>query len=279
MLFAIALINALASVAFMIVSSFYENGIPVFIQMFITGLLAYIVPICVYAKVTGMTSKEASERFYLKKSKTHYIVLAALLGIGCQFIAVVLNLPMNMLFKNYDSYTASSISELVLAIVVVGVLPALFEEFLFRGIVLGSMSEINAKAAIIFSSVMFAILHADICGFLGYLFMGFTLSVVTRRTESVLAAVVFHFMNNVTALLLGYFNPIFMYEPKILIALFAGGVLLFAVVAILFVKITKRQDEAKRIPTGRLLAQNFVSVPIILTIVVTAFAGLVIRIV
>ena len=192
MLLAIAAINALASIAFAFFKSFRGVELPMYLETFFIGLLAYVVPIFIYAKITKMTAAEASDKFYLKKCSPGLIAVGALLGIGCQFVMIVLNLPLNLIFKASSSYTPLSGGELAAAIFVVGVMPSVFEEFLFRGIVFGSMSDMNTKAALVFSTVMFSVLHADLYGFLGYLFMGLILATVLRRSDSVFAAMAFH---------------------------------------------------------------------------------------
>ncbi len=279
MLLSIAVINAIDMIILSIISDFFENSIPVYINALVIGLTAYVVPIVVYAKTNSITAKTVAERFKLKSCDASALMFVALLGVAWQFVMIVINLPVNLITGGEtDPYILESLWEVFAAIVVVAVIPSFFEEFLFRGIVDGSMEEMNVKASTIFSSVMFAILHGDVYGFLGYLFMGLVLSSITRRTGSLYAAIVFHLMNNVTAVLLAYYNAELIYEPVLTIALFAGGIICFGILYALFVKATKKPEYETKIKTSQLLGQSFVNVPILLSIASVIITGILVGI-
>jgi len=274
MLLVVAVVNGVIAIIFSLISSFFEEPVPVYIQVFVAGILAYITPIVLYAKLNEVTAPVAAERFYLKGCSKVTMLLVGLMGIGWQFVMGIINIPLNLLVGNSAGYTMSSVWELVVAIIVIGIIPAFFEEFLFRGIVYGSMSEFNTKAAMIFSSVMFALLHADIANFAGYLVMGFVLCDIVRRTESLYATMMFHLANNITALLLTFYASEIQYEPVLTLVMFVCGVLAFVITYILFSRLFKTTKSADRIKTSQLLGQSFISIPIILciaVIMVTAF--------
>lgn len=272
MLFAIAAINAVIAVVLNVVSSFFENPLPMYLQSLITGLCAYIIPLFIYAKITGMTACAAEEQFYLKKCKITHIIYALILGVCWQFVMVVISIPMNLMFGGSADAAPITAAELIVAIFVIGIIPAIFEEFLFRGIVDGSMSELNTRAAVIFSSVMFAVLHADIYNFAGYILMGGILTGLVRRTGTVYSAMTFHFANNITALLLSFFNSELVYTPIFTISIFVLGVIGFAVVWTAFGTVTKKPEKVKAVSASTLLGQSFINIPILLCFVVLAAA-------
>ncbi len=266
MLFIIAGVNAVISVVMSITSSFMENTVPIYMQALVSGLLAYIIPITVYAKTTKVTAETAKDRFYMKNCKASALVLALLMGAAFQFVMVILNLPLTALFRSGVSYLPQTPFELIASMIIIAVLPAIFEEFLFRGIVVGSMEEFNTTAAAVFSSVMFAILHADICGIAGYVVMGLVLTALVRRCNSLYPAMVFHFANNMTALLLGYFNEELVFAPMLTIVMFVIGVISFFVLYLIFGMLYKKPEKVSAMKTDQLLGQSFVSLPIILSI-------------
>ena len=279
MLLSIAVINAIDMIILNIISDFFDNPIPVYINALIIGLTAYVVPIVIYARINSITVKTASERFKLKSCDTSILLFVALLGVAWQFVMVVINLPINIVTGVSETYSMSGPGELFADIVLIAIIPAFFEEFLFRGIVDGSMEEMNPKAGMIFSSVMFAILHGDVYGFAGYLLMGLILSIIARRTGSLYGAMVFHLMNNITALLLAYYNADLVYEPILTIGLFASGIVIFAVMFTLFIKATKKQKCEKKIKTSQLLGQSFVNVPILLSIAAVVITNIIVEMV
>ncbi len=276
MLLSIAVINAVDMIVLSIISDFFDNPIPVYINTLIIGLTAYVVPIVIYAKTNKITTQTAAERFRLKPCDPYALIFVALLGICWQFVMVVINLPINLITGVSENYLMSGPAELFAAIVVIAVIPSFFEEFLFRGIVDGSMEEMNIKAATIFSSVMFAILHGDVYGFVGYLFMGLILSAIARRTGSLYGAIVFHLMNNLTALLLAYYNTELGYEPVLTIGLFISGIICFVVLFSLFIKATKQPKYETKIKTSQLLGQSFVNIPILLSIAAVIITNIIV---
>lgn len=278
MLLAVTVINVLTVLVLRMIGSFFDDSLPTYLEALITGLCAYVIPISIYAKIDEVTAKAAAERFCLKPCRWWMLALAALMGVGFQFVMIVADLPLNMLFNNATSYTPLSPAELAAAIFVIGIIPAIFEELLFRGIVLGAMSELNSRAAVVFSTVMFALMHGDVYSLIGYILMGIVLATVLRRTDSLYAAMVFHFTNNTTALLLGYFNSELTYAPTATIKLFAAGVLEFAAVFTIFIALTKRKEQNNKIKTSVLLGQNFISIPVLLCIAIVAAAEIFIRI-
>lgn len=264
MLFAIAVINVLISVVLGVVSSFLTNPIPTYLQSLIIGLCAYIIPIFIYAKSTGITAESAEKNFYLKKTKLKHLGISLVLGVCWQFVMIVISLPVSLWFGGTVDAAPTSLTELCAALFVIGVIPAIFEEFLFRGIVDGSMSEFNTGAAVTFSSLMFALMHADIYNFLGYIAMGVILTIIVRRTGSVYNAVTFHFASNVTALLLSFFNAELFYVPVFTIGIFIAGIIGFAVIYAAFLSVTEKAEKVSIMKKNILLGQSFVNVPILL---------------
>ncbi len=277
MLLSIALINALITIIFKIASSFTGSLIPMYLPAMIVGLFAYIIPIMIYAKINNITDKVAAERFFLRGSKKSVLLLCAVIGIGCQFMMVIINLPINLLLNNATSYLPNSVGELIMATIAIAIIPAIFEEFLFRGIVYGSMAEFNTKAALIFSAAMFTLLHADIYGFLGYIFLGVVLAEIVSRTNSLLPAIVCHFVNNFTALLLGFFNQQIIYAPVFTIVLFVLGIICFLVGFGVFVSRNKKSERDEKIKNTQLLGQSFVNLPIILCALTIIVTGIITR--
>ncbi len=277
MLLAIAVINALITIIFKVIASFKGEFIPMYLPAMLVGLFAYIIPIMIYAKINNITDKVAAQKFYLNRADKITLLLSALIGIGCQFVMVIINLPINLLLSGATSYLPETFGELFWATIAIALTPAIFEEFLFRGIVYGSMAEFNTKAALIFSTILFTLLHADVYGFLGYIFLGVVLAVIVSRTNSLLPAIVCHFANNFTALLLGFFNGAINYDAFLTITLFVMGVICFAAGILIFVSKNKKPPQVSRIKKSHLLGQSFVNIPILLCILVVIITGIITR--
>jgi membrane protease YdiL (CAAX protease family) len=90
-----------------------------------------------------------------------------------------------------------------IAILFIGVLPALSEELLFRGIILnGFKHEFGGLRALIYSSLIFALMHALIPRMVITFFLGIMFGIVVRLSGSVILAMILHLLNNMLAIFL-----------------------------------------------------------------------------
>ncbi len=95
----------------------------------------------------------------------------------------------------------------VLQLVLLALLPAIFEELVFRGIVLnGLKKQFGSTWAIFISAIMFAFMHASLQQFLYPLVLGIVLGWIALRTESTFSSMLVHFLNNAIVVTLSYLN-------------------------------------------------------------------------
>lgn len=97
-------------------------------------------------------------------------------------------------------------ADLILNIMLIGILPAVGEELLFRGILQRSIHEQsnNHHIAIWSSALLFSALHMQFYGFLPRLVLGAFFGYLLVWTSSLWAPMIAHFFNNTLALLLAY---------------------------------------------------------------------------
>ena len=84
----------------------------------------------------------------------------------------------------------------VLAIFSTAIVPAICEEYLFRGAILGLLLPFGRTAAIIGSSVLFGFMHQNPLQLFYTVFMGVILGYIYVKTKSIWACVLLHFFNN-----------------------------------------------------------------------------------
>jgi len=90
-----------------------------------------------------------------------------------------------------------------MAVVCIAVLPAIAEEMLFRGILMSELEKHGAFAAVVVSSLMFAMFHFSLKGIVGYFFCGLLLALCVYVTRSLLASFAVHIAYNLLLLLGG----------------------------------------------------------------------------
>lgn len=86
----------------------------------------------------------------------------------------------------------------ILSVIIIALLPALFEEMLFRGALQPVMINItkNAFAGIFITSILFSALHVSFYGFLSRLALGLILGYIFYYSKNLWLSVIFHFLNN-----------------------------------------------------------------------------------
>jgi membrane protease YdiL (CAAX protease family) len=83
-----------------------------------------------------------------------------------------------------------------LYLIVIAVMPAICEEFIFRGIICGLIKEYNKTAAIILSALAFSLVHATVQQIPFAFIMGLFLGYIYVKYDTLLIGIVLHFINN-----------------------------------------------------------------------------------
>ncbi len=88
-------------------------------------------------------------------------------------------------------------------VLTMAVIPAVTEEFLFRGVIVAEYESAGVPAAVFMSSLTFAMLHFNFARLPVYFFCGLVMALVLYTTRSVIAAMLVHMLNNIATLFFG----------------------------------------------------------------------------
>lgn len=90
------------------------------------------------------------------------------------------------------------IGDLIISLILVGVLPALGEELIFRGIVQNKLSESlsNPHTAIVIASILFGLTHMQLERIIPLSFLGVLLGYSYYYSRSIYVPIILHFLNN-----------------------------------------------------------------------------------
>lgn len=124
-------------------------------------------------------------------------------------------------------------------VIMVAVLAPIFEEILFRGILMKGMlnNKMNPYWAIVLSAFIFGAIHVFPWQFLGAFLLGMVLGLVYWKTKSLLLPILMHAFNNFIAAMLMIFVKVDSLEALIkidAIYLFGIGILIFSISLYLF---------------------------------------------
>ncbi len=100
------------------------------------------------------------------------------------------------------SFKSSGALENILYIIAVAVIPPIAEEFAFRGIVLQKFRKYGDSFAVFISALLFGLLHGNIVQIPFAFIVGLALAFITVKTESIIPAMITHFLINCTSVII-----------------------------------------------------------------------------
>lgn len=106
--------------------------------------------------------------------------------------------------KNYAEmdFEITNPVEIILNIIAISIIPALSEEFAFRGIILSKLRKYGDGFAVFISALLFGLLHGNIVQIPFAFIVGLGLAFVTIKTSSIIPAIITHFLNNLSSVII-----------------------------------------------------------------------------
>ncbi len=173
----------------------------------LSKLIMYTVPfiVVVWLALKRKRRSEVDYRLDFSAPSGPGILLIALTTWSIYFLVdpVVDLIPMPDFFKEILVELLSDHS--LPAILMLVVAAPICEELLFRGIILdGLLKNYSPRKAIVWSAVLFGVVHLNPWQFLPALALGVFMGWVFYRTGSLLATMIIHFVANSTGVMLGW---------------------------------------------------------------------------
>ncbi len=271
LIFWVVLAQLAADIAIQAIVSFMPNPPHEYIQIGIAEMIAIGIPIAVYGQSMWHGSvSDIRRELMLTHCNIGIYAIAALAGITGQFIMMLLNIPANIfIFDVLGKETTDAISvafevrDLIIGMAAVVAIPAVLEEFWLRGLVFRAYNKCSTGAAIVFTTVVFALMHMRMNELCGFLFMGFVSVMILLRSRSLYAVMIYHGFTNLTALVFGFVLSDILTQ---LWVMFAAAVLLFCVSVSLLFAATKPAERVRRFKGGELILKSIFSLPMLLSV-------------
>ncbi len=196
----------LASYILLLISKFIDvtllNRDNEYMSVIILQMMIFLLPASLWCMLKGEKYIQKL-RLSLPKADTFFLIVCAALAMmtGGILLAIVFQ-GLDGLSNNFSLYGTfiskrdGSAANTVYLILAYAALPAVCEEFLFRGILCHEYEGKGVFRAIILSSLFFALLHFNLQNLLVYLFCGCILALVLYATRSLWGAVLAHFLYN-----------------------------------------------------------------------------------
>lgn len=210
-----------------------------FAAAIVIQILVFVMPTLFYSRLTSLSfSKKLNLRLF---SPTKIVLIVGLLGVMIFGSLTVSVLWSTLIGSAADggipSSAASSIYSMnpLYVIPAFCVVPAVCEEFVFRGVLLCEYSTYGPLAAISITSVLFAMSHFSFTELPTRIFCGIILAAALYMTRSLFAPMLLHLANNlVSVYLLPYVNAVVLQPRGALFSVFIVGTLFLASLIIVF---------------------------------------------
>ncbi|MFA7688039.1 MAG: type II CAAX endopeptidase family protein [Moheibacter sp.] len=178
---------------------FYHVSLPL---SFLAGGLLGIVVLMAYLKINGSVIVE-----HLRIIPSFWLILLSVLFYlfslpFAEFLASLFPTTGHWLIEELYRSTTHAFEMMldykIAGFITVCILAPFFEEILFRGILLRGMLQykMNPTLAIVFSSVLFGLVHMNPWQFLGAGILGVVFAFVYYRTQSLWVCIFLHALNN-----------------------------------------------------------------------------------
>ncbi|MFO7829052.1 MAG: CPBP family intramembrane glutamic endopeptidase [Bacteroidales bacterium] len=167
-----------------------------------------------YLKFKSMSTHSLVLIFFIMISAIPAINFFAMINANMEFPSYLKDIEIWMREKETSAQalteaflTMDSLSSLLFNIVMIGILPAVGEELIFRGVIQRLFAEWtkNIHWGIFIAAFLFSFMHIQFYGFVPRMIIGILLGYLFYWSGSIWAPILGHFINNTMAVLFYYF--------------------------------------------------------------------------
>ena len=177
-----------------------------YLSVVVLQMMIFLIPAALWCRFSGERYVRSLRIAPIKADSVAVMIAAAAVMISGGVLISMLFGGLESLSENFSLYntfiskddgTTPSRLYLVLAY---AVLPALCEEFVYRGILCHEYEKGGVTRAVLISSLFFSLLHFNLQNFPVYFFAGVILALTLYATRSVFGAIIAHFLYNLFGL-------------------------------------------------------------------------------
>lgn len=227
----------------------------IYIAVIIMQIIIFMIPGILYCKLRGNNFVRSLRINLFTPEKLWITVFALFLLISGSSLVKVGLYTLDYYSTQYTLYerfvpnSIGNFGDLVYIIIALALLPAITEEFVFRGIILGEYTLMGCSntTAIMLSALLFSLTHLNMYQLPVYFYAGIVLAFVAITTNSILCTVIIHFLSNCYSLLFeSQLINLISQTDSVIFVLFVLSIV-FLVFLILLLQATERIYYAKGI--------------------------------
>lgn len=143
--------------------------------------------------------------------------------------------------KGGDAVASGQKPPVLLCYISVAVLPALAEEFAFRGVIMGSLRKYSDALALVVSSSAFALMHGNFVQMPFTFCCGLVIGFIAVRTNSLLPGIIIHFLNNAFSITFELLQIYDIFNVNVRNLIYYSAILILSLTSILLIRVVIRK--------------------------------------
>ena len=170
--------------------------------LLIQAVVMFAFPIILYSLFISKNVKQTFKDFGFKKISLTVLLCSIALGFVLFFInnyvADIFYAILTILgYDNSINISLSVGTDIGIEFLLTAIFPGICEEVLHRGLVLkGSAKQGYTRYGLLFSSILFGLMHLNIQQFFYAMILGFLMGIIVIISDSIYPTMIIHFMNN-----------------------------------------------------------------------------------
>ena len=167
----------------------------------IQGIVMLAIPIILYSAFITKNIKQTFRDFGFKKISPKVILISICLGFVLFFVnnyvADIFYVVLTIFGYDNSINISLSVNNIGLEFLLTAIIPGFCEEVLHRGMYMrGSQKQGYTRYGLLFSSLLFGLMHLNIQQFFYASILGSLMGIVVIVSDSIYPAMIIHFMNN-----------------------------------------------------------------------------------
>ncbi len=176
-----------------------SGGSHYYLRLFLLELLLIGGPPLAYMLILRMDVGKVIRYNKINPVEVLLVLGMAIFGYG---VTVILNLVWYWIASHWGTPVGQQLpaiengTQLLAAVLAMGLVPAVVEEILFRGLILRGYEKFGSRISIVMTGILFGILHLQLMTIPSIILLGIIISYVVYRTNSIYAGMIYHFVHN-----------------------------------------------------------------------------------
>ncbi len=177
-----------------------------YLSVVVLQMMIFLIPAALWCRFSGEKYMRSLRIAPIKADSVAVMIAAALVMISGGVLISMLFGGLESLSQNFSLYNTfiskddGTVPSRLYLVLAYAVLPALCEEFVYRGILCHEYEKGGVTRAVLLSSLFFSLLHFNLQNFPVYFFAGVILALTLYATRSVFGAIIAHFLYNLFGL-------------------------------------------------------------------------------